>query len=388
MKTREGYQVIDFRNKPIRILREGGVNGTWICLYDLCKILKRPMMLENREAQNLCPSCSKIIFKKNDKPLYAIRPRDINKLVFLLKNESKPMEKLCEELEIWAGSFRDNGIDLFIIDQKTPIVFTYMDKFPVTFKIGNGKIFVNTTEMAKGFGKSPAVWIRFKSTAILRHSLVNNEKSNSYEGQVITLRGINGATWIDECLVQGFAEWLSMDFAQWCGDKIMELKAKQYTIVTQKKEATKEVNCISSNFVSGYSIPQTMDEALTLTVTLFEEIKELKEEAARNKPKVEFYENFIENRDYFKSSMIAEELQISTRILHNFLLQEKICIREKQQIVVHENHAALQCIVPYHWKNKKGKTNTYNKEVRWTPAGREYILELWKSKHSDTQTKE
>lgn len=75
MKTREGYQVIDFRNKPIRILREGGVNGTWICLYDLCKVLKRPMMMENREAQNLCPSCSKIIFKKNDKPLYAIRPR-------------------------------------------------------------------------------------------------------------------------------------------------------------------------------------------------------------------------------------------------------------------------------------------------------------------------
>ena len=39
-----------------------------------------------------------------------------------------------------------------------------------------------------------------------------------------------------------------------------------------------------------------------------------------------------------------------------------------QQLVVHENHAALQCVVPYYWKNKRGKTNTYNKEVRWTPA--------------------
>lgn len=388
MKTREGYQVIDFRNKPIRILREGGVNGTWICLYDLCKVLKRPMMMENREAQNLCPSCSKIIFKKNDKPLYAIRPRDISKLVLLLKNESKPMEKLCEELEVWAGSFRDNGVDLFIIDQKIPIVFTYMNEFPVTFKIGNGKIFVNATEMAKIFGKSPAIWIRFKSTAILRHSLISSGKSNSYEGQVITLRGINGATWIDESLVRGFSEWLSADFAQWCSDKILDLKADQNSTVTQKKNVIGEVSSISSSVVSGYSMPQTMDEALKLTVTLFEEIKELKEEAEKNKPKVEFYENFIEDRDYFKSSMIAEELQISTRVLHSFLLQEKICIREKQQLVVHENHAALQCVVPYHWKNKKGKTNTYNKEVRWTPAGREYILELWKSKHLDAQTNE
>ena len=102
----------------------------------------------------------------------------------------------------------------------------------------------------------------------------------------------------------------------------------------------------------------------------------------------EFYQKFIENRDYFKSSIIAEELQISTRTLHNFLLQEKICIRKNQQLVVHENHALLQCVVPYYWKNKKGKTNTYNKEVRWTPAGREYILELWKSKNLGTQAKE
>ena len=273
MKTREGYQVIDFRNKPIRILREGGVNGTWICLYDLCKVLKRPMMMENREAQNLCPSCSKIIFKKNDKPLYAIRPRDISKLVLLLKNESKPMEKLCEELEVWAGSFRDNGVDLFIIDQKIPIVFTYMNEFPVTFKIGNGKIFVNATEMARIFGKSPAIWIRFKSTAILRHSLISSGKSNSYEGQVITLRGINGATWIDESLVRGFSEWLSADFAQWCSDKILDLKADQNPTVTQMKNVISDVSCISSSVVSGYSMPQTMDEALKLTVTLFEEIK-------------------------------------------------------------------------------------------------------------------
>lgn len=388
MKTREGYQVIDFRNKPIRILREGGANGTWICLYDLCKVLKRPMMMETREAQNLCPSSSRIIFKKNDKPLYAIRPRDVSKLVFLLKNESKLMERLCEELEIWAGSFRDNGIDLFIIDQKTPVVFTFMDKFPITFKIGNGKIFVNATEMAKAYGKSPAVWIRFKSTSELRHSLVSGGKSTSYEGQVITLRGINGATWIDEFLVQGFAEWLSADFAQWCGDRILELKVEQFDSVIQKNESIGKPSRGHSDLVSGYSVPQTMDEALKLTVTLFEEIKELKEEAAKNKPKVEFYQKFIENRDYFKSSIIAEELQISTRTLHNFLLQEKICIRKNQQLVVHENHALLQCVVPYYWKNKKGKTNTYNKEVRWTPAGREYILELWKSKNLGTLAKE
>ena len=51
-------------------------------------------------------------------------------------------------------------------------------------------------------------------------------------------------------------------------------------------------------------------------------------------PKIVFYEEFIENRDWFKSTRIADELGISPRQLHQFLAEEGICKYEKRQWVV------------------------------------------------------
>lgn len=42
-------------------------------------------------------------------------------------------------------------------------------------------------------------------------------------------------------------------------------------------------------------------------------------------PKIVFYEEFIENREWFKSTRIADELGISPRQLHQFLAEEGIC---------------------------------------------------------------
>lgn len=375
MKTRQGYEVVDFKNKPIRILREGGAKNIWICLYDLCKILKRPMMMETKEAQNLCPSCTRVIFKKNDKALWGIHPRDVSKLVYFLKKESRLMETLCTELEQWAEDFSNNGKDLFVVDQKTPIVFKYKDKFPITFKVGNGKMFVNATEMSKSVGKSPAVWLRFSSTSELRHSLVKAGKSESFERQVITSRGSNGATWIEESLVFEFAEWLSDDMVKWCNEKVQELVLDGLML-----------NHPQSSFsMERFPVPTTMEEALRLAAEQQDEIVKLKEEVEENKPKIEFYNSFIENRDFFKSTTIADELQITTRALHTFLRDENICKYEDGQWIVNGSHAALQCEIPYYWETKKGKSYVFTRLKRWTPAGREYILELWRSKHPDNK---
>lgn len=95
------YNEVEFRNRPVRITRE--YNQVWLCLYDLCKIIKRPVMMETKEAINLCPSSTKVIFRTDDKPLWAIAPRDVRKLVHLVKKENSQMRRLCEELETWAG---------------------------------------------------------------------------------------------------------------------------------------------------------------------------------------------------------------------------------------------------------------------------------------------
>lgn len=393
MKKRKGYEVAAFKNKPVRILREGGRNGIWICLYDLCHILKRPMMMETREAMNLCKTSTRIILKKGDKALFAIHPYDVPKLVYLLKKESKHMEELCNELERWAATLAGSSKNMFTVDQGSPVTFNYQDKFPVTFKTGNGKTFVNATEMARSFGKSPAEWLRLAATSEFRQSLVSSGKSDSFDSQIITMRGSNGATWIEECLALEYARWLSAEFSEWCNDKVHELITQGYTAIDHQEE---EVTTDGPDNIpnpgkmapGNFPVPRTYAEALKLAAFQQEQIDELKEEAEENKYKVDFYEQFIENRDWFKSSTLADELQITTRALHRFLFEEKICKYEHKQWVVRGYHSSLQCEVLYYWTNKKGKSYPYSKVKRWTPTGREYILELWRSKHPDSDKKE
>lgn len=43
-----------------------------------------------------------------------------------------------------------------------------------------------------------------------------------------------------------------------------------------------------------------------------------------DEPKVTFYEEYVEERDHFKSSRIADELEISTVQLHRFLAENNI----------------------------------------------------------------
>ena len=97
--------------------------------------------------------------------------------------------------------------------------------------------------------------------------------------------------------------------------------------------------------------------------------------------KVAFYNDFIGSRNFFKSSIIAEELRITTACLHRFLEEEKICRYDGKQYTVYPPYTDLQCDFPYMWTNKYGKTYTYSHLKRWTKAGREYILELYRKKN-------
>lgn len=461
MKTRKGYEVANFKSKPIRLLREGGRNGIWICLYDLCHVVKRPMMMETREAMNLCPSNRRIIFKKGDKPLFAIHPYDVPKLLHLIKKESQYMETLCEELEAWASSLSGlKPMTMFEVDKNAPVTFHYKDKFPITFKSGNGKVLVNAKEMVNCFGKSAVGWLRLSATEEFRKSLVTSGKSEAFERQVVTVRGSSGGTWVEIPLAVRLAHWLSTEFSKWFNERLRELvdqgfvdidisteggvqenrNKKQSIELREKSEGKNEEKSDSEpkgtqenkfevkqevglegkpeekveevqkaeaipvlsfgpkskqkqKRLSGqtmnekYQIPQTYAEALRYLADRQDEIDGLKENISDNQHKVEFYEQFVENRDWFKSSTLADELNITTRALHKFLKEEKICKYDKKRWVVHGYHSSLQCDVPYYWTNKKGKTNACGFYKRWTPAGREYIIELWKSRHGDINAK-
>lgn len=364
--NRIGYDTIDFKGFPIRVLRNDPTS-ILLCLQDICEVIKRPILMENGEAVRVCPSCVKVAFKRNDRLLWAIPAQDVYLLINRIRSENSQIKRICKELEDWL-------VDLFhkaeTFDLDVPIVFDYNDH-RVTFKTAKGKTMVNATSMARCFDKQPAIWLRSAPAMELREALVREGKSESLEEQVMTTRGINGATWIVEDLAMEFSKWLSPEFSIWCNDRMKELVTKGH--VSLEPKFTEETT-VSTDPFGGFPVPTTFEEALLLAAKQQSLIE-------ANKHKVDYYDRVIEDRDDFMTSFVANELGITPNALNRFLREEGIIRMEKRLWTVTGSHSALQCSQPYYWRNKKGKVYQCGCVKRWTKAGREFILELWDRKH-------
>ncbi|MDR1718031.1 MAG: KilA-N domain-containing protein [Prevotella sp.] len=375
---------IPFREYQIYVVRDDDGAVDWISLYDLCKILKRKEMYQNGDAVKLCPSAKGFPVYTNGKLFQFARIYDVIGLLKSIRKENKGIAKVCDELEKWIGDLpvgRNAAIPQVvtpvIVQSQSPITLYFRDK-PIFFKAENEKYYFNATKMAHVYGKNPREWLVLADTNRFRQTLVNEGLSESLESQVITKRGNTGETWLEINVAMELARWLSPEFSSWCNQQIIELGVTG--VVTLDR--TKRKNPYPKNEPpKEFPVPKNFKEALLLAASQQEEIERQREVIEENEHKVAFYDEFIENRDWFKSTTIADELQITTVLLNRFLIEQKICKWEKKQYVVHTPYSALQCDVPYLWKNKRGKVYAFGKVKRWTKAGREYVIELWR-KHN------
>lgn len=380
-------ETIPFRDTRIRVICDEGGAVSRVSLHDLCRALMRREMIENGRAERMCRSSAGFPVYANGKLFPFIRIYDIYTLTRSVGKESGPAAALCRELEEWAGRLPVNREKEYAGPpppaeaadgntpeaEKLPVIFSYHDQ-PVSFRAPNGVIYVNATEMGRSQNKNPREWLLLAETRRFRESLVGNGISADMESQVITKRGSVGATWIQDSLAFKFAEWLSPDLSVWMNERIKEL-LRQGFVTLEKDER---------QFDTGYGIqkraPSNFKEALQLLLEQEEVIEAKSRQIEGDRPKVQFYRDMVEDRESFKTSFIAEELQISTIELHRFLVEERICRFENRQYVAYPSHAALQCDHPYYWTNKRGKSYVCSRGRRWTKAGREFILELYREK--------
>lgn len=378
MKTNSILKSIDFEKFPIRAILQEDETVVWLCLNDLLKALDRVCMMDNGQAMRICKTSLRIPFKDGGRNRWGVKPYDVHFLLRAIRPENGMIAKVCDRMQEWINhlpvGMEPNmpAVTAALTPAKEPVIFNYQDRFPITFKTEGGKTMINATQMARSFGKLPAEWLRLAATQEFREALVQRGESVSLESQIMTTRGNTGATWIEESLAMEFARWLSPDFSVWCNNRIQELVTKGYAAMPNHRE-----HCSSfSEAVSNYPVPQNFEEALMLAAHQAKKIRE-------DEPKVAFYKEYVEDRDCFKSGRIAEELQITTVQLHRFLAENNIVKFEKRQWVVFTPYQALQCDVPYMWEKKNGKVYPTGSVKRWTPAGREYILDLWRSKHPE-----
>ncbi len=366
--------ILKFERTPIRVHIDEHGCVIWICLNDILKSLDRMEIIENGSVTRLCRGVLRMPFKEGGRNRWGIKPFEIHYILRNICSENSIIAKRCRDLEQWLNSLpihieHKMAHPPLAKESREMVIFNYQDRFPITFKSDNGKTFINATQMAGSFNKYPAEWLRLASTIEFRTAMVNRGEAESMESQIITTRGHNGATWIEESLAMEFARWLSPDFSAWCNSKIRDLVNNGYVSMRPPHTTTPP-----SETVASYPVPQSFEEALMLAA---QQAKELRESAH----KVSFYDSFVENRDCFKSQRIADELEISVVMLNRFLAENSIVKFENRRWVVHAPYRPLQCDVPYMWERSNGKVYPFGSVKRWTQAGREFIIELWQTQN-------
>lgn len=378
--------VLKFESSPIRVIFDKYESVIWLCLNDIAKILSRTEMIDNGSAMKICRTSFRIPFKVGGRNRWGVKPFDIHNLFRVVSSDNHMVEKLCHKLQQWVNDLpvhMDNNTNVVVPTVvNEPVIFNYQDKFPITFKADNGRTYVNATQMSKSFNKYPYVWLGLAHVREFRQMLVDTGKFDTLDTQVIvTSRGVNGATWIEESLAMEYARWLSPEFSEWCNSRINELVTTGYVSINpieqpQPQTVAREYKNTLSEAIGNFPVPQNFDEALLLAA---EQAKKIRE----NEHKVAFYDDFVENRDYYRSIRIADELEISIVALNRFLAEEGVIYLENRQWIVRAPYRPLQCDVPYLWEKQPGKYYPTGSVKRWTKAGREYIIELWYEKHPE-----
>lgn len=403
------HMMYNFKDNRIRVINDEQGRVDKICLTDVCKVLDRQSMVEDGQAQQICKTSIQLYVRKNWPLVWYADTFDIHPLLNKIRKENGMVAKICDELEHWVSNLptlrHPIHTPLTSEDKKKPVVYRF-NSYPVTFKVDNNTVLVNATEMTRCFNKTPKDYLQLVSTTKYRESLVDCGDFADIDSQLTSIRGTNGGTWFHEKLAEHLANWLVPDneLLEWMNDRIDELKSAGYVEekITYKKPEFKKrepvhtspphqseetglsVSEQSSHILkqlipSQYEIPDTYSGALQLAGQLMAKVEELGHVIIANQHKVDFYNYFIEEREWFKTSSIADELRMSVVQLNRFLLENKIIHYDAKfkQYAVFSQYRSLQCEVPYEWTNKLGKTYKYGVSKRWTHAGREFILELW-----------
>lgn len=359
---------------PVRILYNDDRTLAWINLSDLCAALGREEMLASKEAMRLCTSCIRIPFHKRGREMWAVSPYDVYKLIRPMRKENALAARKCDLVEAWLNELLEESALHRAEAERQDVVFNYQDH-PISFRAANGHMMINATQMAKSFGILPSEIIRKAEFMRYRQNLVDRGFSESLDSQIFTTRGRNnGATWVEEALAMEVARQLSPEFSRWCNEKIRELVTRGYATLDRAMwDQTGEEN------VSAQPLPQNLEEAQQLILTQRQEITSQQERIRADRYKVEFYDTLIEGRDFFSTTWIAQELDITARMLHRFLSEQGVCSYVKGQWIALGAYRSWQIEAPYYRNDYRRGRRCYScMRMRWNKAGREEVIALWR----------
>ena len=112
-------------------------------------------------------------------------------------------------------------------------------------KTPDSSVYINATETAKIFNKTPKDWLKTKDTQNYIQE-ISKAHNLTYDALVKVIKGnysdkTEQGTWIHKRIIIAFARWLSPEFAVWCDIVIEEiLKTGSYSISQPPKISIKQ----------------------------------------------------------------------------------------------------------------------------------------------------
>lgn len=378
---------VRFAQHTIKINRNGGQIER-VCINDICNALKRDAFIKDGTALRKCPSAT-IIDQNRPGDFYAIFS-EVIRFIQWMCSDSKilaPMGRELLELLQKSPIVTDENSSAQPASEAVDVVELEYSGNKFTMKMYDGRLMVNATQMARPFEKRPNVWLKTVEAVRLRQALVDDGVCRNLESQVFATRGPYGATWLEVHLWIHFAQWLSPAFASWCSKKIVPLMQEGNVNpagdATTEGQASQSPEYEDTDFTQEtfLPVPETYEKALAVIEHQRETIHKQREFIRQNKPKINHYEETIETRNWFTTTMIANELATTAIKLNWFLMDEGVQQRIDGQWTVNREYHHLRDYHIYEWYNPKTKYTNKYKIDSWTPQGREYILELWKKEN-------
>lgn len=350
-------ETISLGRSKIGLIEGKTAESNKLCLNDILTILRKNHYLENGKVEEYCPSAI-----QNGDRIFAPIP-EIRKLVLSIrksKHQKGPIRNVIQLLNSLTASMLPATVSKKATpDDVIPVMYNGR-KFQA--KTINGRLMFNVTEMAKDLDKqAPFVWLNLASTKTLMQSIVSGGKAPDTNCLSITYTGRGGSTWLDSTLLIEYGRFLSPEFGIWCDGILMKLFSEGYVsindIVPGKSKRIEQ-------YLQNYLPPSTMDEALVLCEEQHTIIQE-------SQLKVEYYDNQVEQREWFPNSFIANELDISIRALNLFLEDEGVQTKRNGKWELTDEFRGIPLKTDVYYDNNP------NLRCVWTHYGRDYIHELW-----------
>lgn len=216
-------------------------------------------------------------------------------------------------------------------------VFQYSNA-PISFRKETGSLFVNATEMAKGFGKTTKDWLRTKQSEEFISSL-STVRQISPTGLVQIIQGGNPelqGTWMHEDVALEFARWLSPTFAIWCNDRIKELLQIGFTATQPTIEQLVENPDLIIEVASKLKMLRQQNTEQQKQIAIQNrQLDSLTTEVVDLQKKTDYIEVILSSKETVTITQIAQDYGMSAKAFNKVLEDLKIQRKVNKQWILY-----------------------------------------------------